>query len=104
VDNFRIIYRILRYLERAMDYDEPDLDQISAQKFGLSEQRWAAIMKMLAAEGYVEGLSVKQSIDGEVVISMSTPRITLKGLEYLQENSMMQKAAKVVKGVADLIP
>ena len=101
MDNFRIIYRILRYLERAMDYDEPDLDQISAQK---SEQRWAAIMKMLAAEGYVEGLSVKQSIDGEVVISMSTPRITLKGLEYLQENSMMQKAAKVVKGVADLIP
>ena len=31
MDNFRIIYRILRYLEKAMDYDERDLGQISAK-------------------------------------------------------------------------
>lgn len=24
MDNFRVIYRILRYLEKALDYDEPD--------------------------------------------------------------------------------
>ena len=104
MDNFRIIYRVLRYLEKAMDYDEPDFSCISAEALKLSDQRWVAIMRMLAVEGYVEGLSVKQSIDGETVVSVSIPRITLKGLEYLQENSLMQKAAKLAKGVADLIP
>lgn len=104
MDNFRIIYRILRYLERAMDYDEPDLSQISAEKFSLTEQRWTAIMEMLAREKYVDGISVKRSADGEAVLSISTPRITLRGLEYLQENSMMKKAAGFAKGIADFIP
>ena len=103
MDNFKAIYRILRYLEKAMDYDEPDLDRISAKELNLSEQRWTAIMKMLADEGYVDGLSVKQSLDGDVVVSISTPRITLKGLEYLQENSMMRRAANLAKGIADII-
>jgi hypothetical protein len=103
MDNFRIIYRILRYLERAMDYDEVDMDRISATTLGLSEQRWAAIMEMLSDEGYVNGVSVKRSIDGSAEISVSAPRITLKGLEYLQENSLMKKAANLAKGVAEII-
>ena len=31
------------------------------------------------------------------------PRITLKGLEYLSENSMMKKAADIAKGVLEVI-
>ena len=103
MDNFRIIYRILRYLEKAMDYDEPDMDCISAKSMKLSEQRWVALMEMLSNEGYIDGFSVKRSIDGSILISGSTPRITLKGLEYLQENSLMKKAAELAKGVADCI-
>lgn len=30
--------------------------------------------------------------------------ITLKGLEYLQENSMMQKICKTMKGIKDVVP
>ena len=40
MDNFKAIYRILRYLEKAMDYDEPDMDQISASALGLTDKRW----------------------------------------------------------------
>lgn len=104
MDNFSIIYRILRYLEKAMDYDEIDMDRISSTALKVSEQRWVAIMEMLTTEGYVEGMSVKRSLDGDVTISVSGPRITLKGLEYLQENSMMKKAANLAKGIADIIP
>lgn len=104
MDNFKVIYRILRYLEKAMDYDEPDMDRISAEVLGLSMQRWTSIMEMLATEGYISGLMVKRSIDGEVLLSITSPRITLKGLEYLQENSLMKKAADIAKGIADIIP
>ena len=30
--------------------------------------------------------------------------IPLKGLEYLQENSMMQKIYKTMKGIKDVVP
>ena len=29
---------------------------------------------------------------------------SLKGLEYLQENSMMQKIYKTMKGIKDVVP
>lgn len=104
MDNFRVIYRILRYLEKAMDYDEPDMDCISAEHLKLTEQRWLSIMEMLVMEGYVTGIEIKRSSDGEVCMSVSDMRITLKGLEYLQENSLMQKAANLAKGIAEIIP
>lgn len=104
MDNFKVIYRILRYLEKAMDYDEADTSFISAGALKISEQRWAAIMEMLVTEGYIAGMAVSRSRDGEVVISESNPRITLRGLEYLSDNSLMQKAAKIAKGIAEAIP
>lgn len=104
MDNFKAIYRILRYLEKAMDYDEADLDFISHERLGITEQRWTAIMEMLVKDGYVDGIGIKRSVDGEIAISVSSPRITLKGLEYLKENSLMQKAANLAKGVAEFIP
>ena len=103
MDNFRVIYRILRYLEKALDYDEPNMDCISAKALKLSDQRWVALMEMLSKEGYIDGFSVQRTVDGSNLISSSTPRITLKGLEYLQENSLMKKAAELAKGVADII-
>lgn len=103
MDNFKVIYRILRYLEKAMDYDEPDVERISADALGLTIQRWTAIMEMLAAEGYISGLTVKRSLDGATSLSVASPRITLKGLEYLQENSLMRKAADIAKGIAEIL-
>lgn len=103
MDNFKVIYRILRYLEKALDYDEPDMECISAKTLQLSEQRWVGIMEMLAKEQYIEGFSTKRSIDGSVLVTCATPRITLRGLEYLQENSLMRKAAELANGIVEVI-
>ena len=103
MDNFKAIYRILRYLEKAMDYDEPDVERISADAVGMSNQRWMSIMEMLIQEKYIDGVSVKRSVDGSTEISLPCPRITLKGLEYLQENSLMQKIANLSKGIVEIV-
>lgn len=103
VDRNKVIYKVLKYLEQAMDYDEPDLDRISAAALGISEQRWVAIMEMLAREKYIDGMTVKRSTDGSVSISIPHPRITLRGLEYLQENSAMQKVARLAKGIDEIV-
>lgn len=99
MDNFRVIYKILKYLEAAMDYDEIDPERLSAETLGVSENRRIALLEMLVREGYVDGIGIKHSADGAVTISMSSPRITLKGLEYLHENSVMNKMAAVAKGI-----
>lgn len=103
MDNFRTIYRILHYLETAMDYDEPDMDRISAKTLGITDNRWIAIMEQLVSYGYIDGVSVKRSADGAVTISECNPRITIDGLEYLAENSLMRKAANMAKGIVEII-
>ena len=37
-------------------------------------------------------------------VALTRPEITLKGLEYLEENSLMKKAANLAKGIKETIP
>lgn len=99
MDNFKAIYQILRYLEKAMDYAEPDYMPIKAETLGLTEDRWKAIIRMLAHDGYIEGVTVKNYMNSINVILRFDPAITLKGLEYLHENIMMRKLADRTSGV-----
>ena len=82
MDNFIAIYRILSYLEQAMDYDMPDMSRISSSALGLSSNRWLALLRSLGEAGYIE-------------IAGHRTKITLRGLEYLQQNNLMQRAASL---------
>ena len=106
MDNFTIIYKILKALEKAMDYEEFDVSGISAERLGISRPRWEKILIMLAKEGYIEGVFYDRSlIDySPRICEPIQPVITLKGLEYLNENSIMKKVAKTIKGMKDMIP
>ena len=103
MDNFSVIYKILKKLEKAMDLDEFSIDDVSAEVLKISESRWAAIIEMLCENGYIAGVTAQRSADGEIKISESSLRITLKGLEYLSENSFMRKAANVAKGIIETV-
>lgn len=102
-DNFKFIYKILRTLESAMDYPEFDISQISAEKFGVSKERWARYIEMMYDAGYIKGVRVYKDTLGEIEIEDNGIRITLKGLEYLSENSIMQRMYKAAKGIKELI-
>ena len=54
-DNFGIIYKILRTLERSMELEEFDGSAISAERLGIAYPLWCRIMKMLVDNGYVTG-------------------------------------------------
>ena len=91
MDNFKVIYRILHYREKAMDLDELDRSRLTPEALGVTERRWLALWEMLAKAGYVD------------VEPSRNPRITLRGLEYLQENALMKKAAQLAKGIAEIL-
>ena len=103
MDNFKVIYRLLRTLETAMDAEGVSPDKISAEALGISRERWTALLEMLAKAGYIEGVAVTRANDGYTAVSLSSPRITLRGLEYLEENSLMRKAAALAKGIAEVL-
>ena len=106
MDNFKFIYKILRTLEAAMDCPEFSIEQIGAEKLGISKQRWFRYLEMMAEAGYIAGISLKKDIcdDYSVEPTGTGIHITIQGLEYLSENSVMQKFYSIAKGVAPIIP
>ncbi len=102
-DNFKFIYKILKTLEAAMDCPEFDISQISAEKLGVSQERWGRYLEMMVDAGYIKGVRVYTDCTDEINIEDEGIRITLKGLEYLSENSIMQRFYNIAKGVKDLI-
>lgn len=104
MEDFTTIYKILKALHDSMDYDEFDIDRISPQVLGVSENRRFALLKMLVDSGYIEGITEKISVDGQLIMEIHHPRITLKGLEYLEENSLMKRTGRLLKGIKEVTP
>ena len=104
MDNFKAVYRILSALEKAMDVPEFDVSQIGPDALGVSRQRWGRYLEMMADVGYITGVAIAETIGGDVIVDADSIRITLKGLEYLQENGIMRKLYNVAKGIKDIAP
>lgn len=106
MDNFAIIYKILKALEKAMDTEEFDMSMISCDRLGVAYPRWEKIMIMLVKAGYLEGVAFDQCMSdySPKIQKPIQPVITLKGLEYLADNTLMKKAANVIKGMKEAIP
>lgn len=105
MDNFKIIYKILKIMEAAMDLEEFDKSTISYEALSLTEPRWCRIIAMLVSEGYVTGIEVWNSNTCKYPrVALSRPEITMKGLEYLEQNSLMKRAADMAKGIKEIVP
>lgn len=104
MDDFKVIYRILKAIYDAMDYDEFDFNTISPEALRVTPQKRDALLVMLSKCGLIDGAKLIPVAGGSIQVNfLGKPRLILDGLEYLEENSLMQKAAKAVKGIMDII-
>ena len=104
MESFTDIYKILHGLESCMDMETVNLDMISPEMLKISKERWEKYLEMLQDEGYIKGVKISTYISGAKVVNADNIQITLKGLEYLNENSMMKKAYRAIKGIKDVVP
>lgn len=104
MDNFTAIYKILQALEKAMDLPEFDIDQIGPEALGVSKERWVRYLEMMLDIDLIKGVRIQRNITGAYDVYDEDIRITLKGLEYLQENSFMKKVYKAARGIKDVTP
>lgn len=105
MDNFKIIYKILRELEKNMGNEQFSVSTISAEKMKISFERWEQLLILMQDEGYIKGLVVAKSIDDKYrhIVEPIFPEITLQGLQYLAENSMIAKARDALKMAGDIL-
>lgn len=106
MEEFTIIYRILRELRAAMDCEEEDPNRLNPERLKTTLEKRNSLLLLLEKDGYISGVhSIAYIGDAAPIVNIPPmPRITLKGLEYLQENTMMQKAARALKGIRDFLP
>lgn len=102
-DNFKIIYKILTAFEKSLDINDFDLNEISADRLGITETRRIKYLEMLVHAEYITGVEFRENITDSVDVIADNPFITIKGLEYLSENSIMQRMYKTAKGIKDII-
>ena len=81
MNNFTIIYNILRKLETAMGLDEFSLDSFDLASLQCNQLLFVRILEMLKDRGYIDGVSIKRSVDGDMTVSDAGICITLSGLE-----------------------
>lgn len=107
-DYFVLAYKLLKYLYKCLKSGATiDFEYLNhgTKDFPIQEDYWNYLLEKLSNDGYIEGVIVIRSDNGPTLIRKTNIfRITPKGIEYLQENSMMKKAADTVKEIARLIP
>ncbi len=92
--SYGIIWKILNELDLALDLPGYNAtEQLTAQKFKITENRFCNYLAMLQNAGYVDGVEVTEYITGEQSVDYSGIKITLEGIQFLLENKTMQKIA-----------
>lgn len=104
MDNFKAIYKLLLALERSMDLPAFDIDALQLETMGVTAERLHRYLEMLQDAGLIKNADLYTSVTGDLCLRNPKIRITLEGLEYLQENSIMKELYNAEKGAVDLIP
>ncbi len=99
-----VMYKILSYLYACMKAGEkPKAAKYSAEALGINKPYWDCIVAELACRGFVAGIKVTRSEIGDSVY-LSNPRVTMEGVEFLMENSMMKRAKKFLAEIKEAVP
>lgn len=110
-DDYHVLaYQLLSYLYGCLKAGErPETRCVvwcdGDERTKINERYWNYILVHLRDAGYIEGLSFKRKVGSVHITPFVTPllNITPQGIEYLEDDRMMQKAHRFIKGFVDEI-
>ncbi|GGA31187.1 YjcQ family protein [Psychrobacillus lasiicapitis] len=104
-DTKDIIVAILKYLEDSLDEERIDFNKVNPEALGISAPKHSRILSMMIEEGYIDGLrkipTLGTTYSGYKALE---PRITLKGIDYLEANKPTAKVYTILKEIKEWIP
>lgn len=98
----RTIYNIMKGFEKQLDNDTFDMNVLDHSLYHVSKVRFIRYLEMLQEAGFIQGINIVKMSNGALEAKAFAPMITLKGLEYLADNSMMKKVTNILKGGANI--
>lgn len=107
-NDFHVIaYRILQYLYECMKAGQgPEVDKITANNYEINDRYFNTIIKELYENGYIDNVH-EINVVGCLYTQYKIPpsiSITLKGIEYLTDNTFIEKAKKFFKATKEMVP
>ncbi|MCM1237250.1 MAG: YjcQ family protein [Ruminococcus flavefaciens] len=105
MDNFKVMYKILRELEKNMGNEKFSVKTISAEKLKISFEKWEQLLILMQDEGYINGLVLSKDLESmyQHIVEPIKPKITMKGLDYLANNSTIAKAKEMLKMAGEIV-
>ncbi|MGG3504772.1 YjcQ family protein [Paenibacillus lautus] len=101
----KVMQQILEHFDDSMDSDEIDIGPISAENLGISTARWHRVIGMMLEEGLIDGFAEVTHLGSSHSSYRSiNPRITLRGLQFLNENSNAAKIYEIAKEIRGWVP
>lgn len=101
----KTVYRILKIIDLSRDKEDFNFDkEFDLEKLEIDEKRLEDILETLNENGYIKGIKILRSVNGPSTISISSPRLTLAGMEYLEENTIMKKVCRGLRETKEWIP
>ena len=107
-DYFNLVFRALVFLYKKLKgkTNESTVDVLrpTGKDFGISESYFDYVIEHMNSEGLIEYIDEIILLNGDSLHKVTEEtRITPKGIEYLENNSNMQKIARALTGAADRI-
>lgn len=103
-DDFKTMAKILYSVKVCERQGYMDKSQFAEEVLGVDNQTRDSLIISLQRDGYVDGFNIIDDIDNMkypvVMIDHSLPRITVKGLEYIEESKPLKKAIKALRDMA----
>lgn len=104
-DYFVLAYRILRYLYECFKAGEQaELEMFGPNALGINNGYWVNLLESLVVEGYITGISFPSAVGRIHGAKVYGAKITQKGIEFLEDNSKMKKAAQFLRSVKETVP
>ena len=103
-----IVYQILAYLYMQMKAGQqidPRMIAADSPYLKINEIYWTNVMINLLNAGYIDGVKTTRTGCGNVIIlDTSNCMITHEGLDYLCDNSFLNKAKEFLKDIKAIVP
>lgn len=108
-DDYHVIaFRILAYLyDCAKTGEKPDLRELRKSEpilEELTDSYWQYVIKHIYLDGYAEGVKIGNVVGSSEQVDARDIVITPKGIEYLENDSIMKKAYKYLKAAGAIVP
>ena len=99
------IFQILKIIDVKYENQNREYKNFfDLEKLKISNHRLTLLLENLLNDGYINGITFSGNLHGDVHYFLANPRLTTKGLLFLEENTFMKRAYKTLKEAKEWIP